>query len=153
MKRLTDDVVNFFQNQNFVIVSTIDKNGASHSACKGVVKINKNGVIYLLDLYKAVTFKNLQHNKNISITAVDEHKFSGYCLKGRAKLIKLDAVKSRLVKTWENKIVGRISSRVIKNIHGEKGHGRHPEALLPKPAYMIEIETREVVDLTPHKLK
>ena len=153
MKRLTADVVNFFQNQNFVIVSTIDKKGCPHTSCKGLIKINKNGKAYLLDLYKTKTFRNLKHNSSIGITAVDEHRFKGYFLKGKAKLVDIGELKSHVLKVWENKIVERISNRVVKNIRGEKGHTKHPEALLPKPTYMIDMEIKDVVDLTPHKLK
>ena len=54
MQRLTEDIIQLFQNQGYVIVSTIDRDGLPHSACKGIVKINRSGRIYLLDLYKAI---------------------------------------------------------------------------------------------------
>jgi len=152
-KILSDDIIHFFQRQGFVIVSTIDKNGIPHTSCKGIVKIDKNGRIYLLDLYKAHTYENLKQNRNISLTAVDEHKFRGYCLKGKAKVIKEDKIKSHIIKTWEEKITSRITSRILKNIRGEKGHSRHPEILLPRPEYLIVMEVKEIIDLTPHPLR
>ena len=72
---LTEEVINFLHAQNFVIVSSLDKNGKLHNACKGIVDIDKGGHIYLLDLYKGNTYGNLGRNSNISITAVDEHRF------------------------------------------------------------------------------
>lgn len=153
MKRLSDDIVQFFQKQGFVIVSTVDGNGYAHSSCKGIVKINRNGRIYLLDLYKERTYENLRQNPHISITAVDEHRFRGYCLKGKAKIIKRAKLKSQIIEAWEDKITSRITQRIIKSIRGEKGHPRHPEVLLPKPEYMIVMEVEEVIDLTPNHLK
>ena len=153
MQRINDEIIDFFQSQSFVIVSTIDKKGNPHSSCKGIVRINKNGSIYLFDLYQGKTFDNLKRNPRISITAVDEHKFNGYCLKGKAKIINTDRLSPQTIKTWDEKITGRISRRIIKNIHGQKGHPRHPEAHLPRPQYLIVIKVEEVVDLTPYQLR
>lgn len=153
MKRLSDEIIQFFHNQSFVIVSTLDKDGSLHSSCKGIVKINQNGLIYLLDLYRARTYDNLKRNPRISITAVDEHKFKGYCLKGKAKIIKTEELKPKIIKAWEDRITSRITQRVLKNMRGEKGYPQHPEALLPKPQYLIEMRVKDIIDLTPHHIK
>ncbi|MFH1640762.1 MAG: pyridoxamine 5'-phosphate oxidase family protein [Candidatus Omnitrophota bacterium] len=152
--KLPDEVIYFFQSQGYVIVSTVDKDGSPHNSCKGIVKINKaEGAVYLLDLYKARTYENLKNNKKISLTAVDEHHFKGYCLKGRARLINSDNMASDILRDWQDKITGRLTKRILKNIREEKGHASHPEVLLPQPKYIIEIKVREIVDLTPHNLK
>ncbi|MFA4842614.1 MAG: hypothetical protein WC658_02110 [Candidatus Omnitrophota bacterium] len=57
----------------------------------GAIKL-ENGIllsfqVYLFDLYHGQTYNNLKKNSGASITAVDEHRFKGYCLKGRAKLM------------------------------------------------------------------
>jgi len=153
MPKLTEEIIQFFQNQGFTVITTIDKDSRPHNACKGIVKINKSGKVYLLDLYLQKTYENLRHNPHMSITAVDEHKFKGYCLKGRASLIAKEKLKPQIIKAWEDRITSRITQRVIKNMREEKGHPRHPEALFPKPAYMIVMEVEEVVDLTPHHLR
>ncbi|MDD2688714.1 MAG: pyridoxamine 5'-phosphate oxidase family protein [Candidatus Omnitrophica bacterium] len=152
MQKLADEVIQFFHHQNFAIVTTIDKRGYPHNSCKGVIQINEDGKVYLLDLYKAITFENLKINPHMSITGVDEHKFKGYCLKGRAKIVTSKGLNQRLIKAWEERIAGRITQRLIKNVSGLKGHPRHPEALLPKPEYLIAVEVEEVVDLTPHHI-
>lgn len=153
MKKLDTNVIDFFQNQGCVIVSTIDKNGSVHNACKGIVMINSNGEIYLLDLYRGKTHENLKNNPRISLTAIDEHKFTGYCLKGRGRILPEAKLQSQIIKAWEERITGRLTRRLLKNIRGEKGHGRHPEVLLPRPEYMIVMKVEEVVDLTPQQLK
>lgn len=150
---LSDDIIHFFKNQGFVIVSTVDKHGAPHNSCKGIIEINKKGEVFLMDLYFGKTFKNLKNNHNISITAVDEHKFKGYSLIGKVKIIEEVNLKHHTIKAWDKKITSRLTQRVIKNLKEEKGHLRHPEALLPRPKYMILMQTHSIVDLTPHHLK
>lgn len=149
MIKLNNAVVKFFQGQRFNVVSTIDKDGYPHNSCKGIVEITEDGRVYLLDLYMKKTYENLLNNPNISIAAVDEHKFIGYSLKGRAKIIEKNKMGARLVKLWEKKITDRIAHRLLKNLRGERGHLSHPEALLPKPEYIILVEVTEVINLTP----
>lgn len=153
MKRLNKEISQFFKKQSFTIVTTIGKGGIPHNSCKGIVEIGKGGKVYLLDLYKQKTYENLKRNPRMSVTAVDEHRFRGYCLKGKAKLIPRKKLTPKDIAAWEEKITDRITRRMIKNIHEEKGHPRHPEALFPKPAYMIVMQIEEIVDLTPHHLR
>jgi len=150
---ITPDIIQFFHSQRFTIVSTIDKKGYPHNSCKGIVDIDKTGKVYLLDLYMSATYGNLRKDNHISITAVDEHKFRGYCLKGSASIVPKDKVKGRILKLWENKVTSRISHRLLKNMKGENGHIAHPEALLPPPAYLIAVDVDEIIDLTPSNIK
>ncbi len=152
-KKISDEIAHFFYNQSCVVVSTISAKGFPHNACKGIIQINQEGKVYLLDLYKGKTYANLSHNPNISITAINEHKFKGYCLIGKARIAKVEEFDKSLIRAWEERIASRITQRVIKNIAGEKGHPRHPESLLPDPKYVIVMEIDEIVDLTPHHLK
>jgi uncharacterized pyridoxamine 5'-phosphate oxidase family protein len=153
MKKIGEEVVQFFQNQRFVIVSTIDAGGFPHTSCKGIIKIDEKGWVYLLDLYTRRTFQNLRQNSHISLTGVDEHAFTGYCLKGKAKIVPVRKLKQDIFSLWEEKINSRISHRIIRNLRGEKGHARHPEASLPPPEYVIVVKINEVVDLTSALLK
>ncbi len=153
MAKLPEDVVKFFHSQHFTIVSTIDPDGMPHISCKGIVNIDPDGTIYLLDLYTGKTRANLERNPSINLSAVDEHKFKGYSLKGTAKIIKEDELKSHIIKAWEEKITARITHRLIKNLRGEPGHEKHPEAQLPKPKYLIAMTVTEIVDLTPPPLR
>jgi uncharacterized pyridoxamine 5'-phosphate oxidase family protein len=153
MKKLNNDVIHFFHSQGCVIVSTVNQAGAVHNACKGIVEIIPDGKVFLLDLYHGKTYAHLRANPNISITAIDEHKFKGYCLQGKARVASVTEVEPRLINAWEEKMTGRITQRMLKNISGEKGHLRHPEARLPEPKYLIAIDIENVIDLTPLHLK
>ncbi|MDP2942091.1 MAG: pyridoxamine 5'-phosphate oxidase family protein, partial [Candidatus Omnitrophota bacterium] len=59
MNIISDDVKRFILAQHFAIVSTVGSDGIPHSSCKGIVKINTDGTIYLLDLYMGQTYENL----------------------------------------------------------------------------------------------
>jgi len=152
-KKLTEGIIRFFHRQPYTIITTVDRDGCPHNSCKGIVDIEEDGKVYLLDLYKAKTYENLKQNPHINITAVDEHKFIGFTLKGKAKIANKNKLKSHIIKAWETKITKRISQRLLKNLKGEKGHPLHPEASLPKPEYLIEVDVNEVIDLTPHHIK
>jgi len=153
MVKLNRDIINLFENQGCVIVATIDSNSMPHTSCKGMIKIEETGRVYLLDAYHGQTFKNLKQNPSASVTAFNEHKFQGFCLKGKARLIHKDELTQSMVKSWEDRITGRLTQRLLKNIREGKGHRGHPEASLPKPKYMIVLEVEEVIDLTPSHLK
>lgn len=147
------DVLHFFAEQGCVVVSSIDPEGRPHSSCKGIIKIAPGGEIYLLDLYRAATYNNIRNNPKASITAFNEHAFRGYCLKGSARAVAVEEVERGLLKAWEDRIASRITQRLIRNIREEKAQSRHPEAFLPKPAYMLVVRVEEIVDLTPRHLR
>jgi nitroimidazol reductase NimA-like FMN-containing flavoprotein (pyridoxamine 5'-phosphate oxidase superfamily) len=153
MIKLSDDIVHFFQDQGCVLISTVDEKGCPTAACKSVVEMNSAGTVYLLDLYMAKTYANLKANPLVCLTAIDEHKFKGYCLKGRARIVSKDDIPARILKLWEDKITSRLTKRLLRNLREEKGHPRHPEILLPHPTYMIAVDINEIVDLTPRQLK
>ncbi|MDP3786096.1 MAG: pyridoxamine 5'-phosphate oxidase family protein [Candidatus Omnitrophota bacterium] len=153
MNIISDDVKRFILAQHFAIVSTVGTDGIPHSSCKGIVKINTDGTIYLLDLYMGQTYENLTINPSINLTAVDEHKFKGYCLKGTAEIVSSDKWKPDVLKAWEQRMASRITHRILRNIRGERGHPKHPEAQLPRPKYLIAITVKEVIDLTPPQLR
>lgn len=151
MKELPGEIINFLQRQHFVIVCTVDRNRFPHTSCKGIVDIDKKGKIYLLDLYRENTYRNLKENPYMSITAVDEHKFVGFCIKGIGQIVKEKDVDERLLNLWKDKLVKRITSRVIRNLQSGRGQGTHPEATFPYPKHLIEMKVTEIVDLSDRK--
>lgn len=153
MKPLPPAIIDFLRTQDFVVVSSIDENGFPHSSCKAIVKIDPAGEIYLVDVYRGLTSKNIAHNSHVSISAVDEHKFIGYCLKGRARVIPAKVISQEILKTWEDNITSRLAKRLLKNLVQDKGQGHHPEASLPHPQHLIALEVEAIIDLAPQRLK
>ncbi len=152
MKKIPDKAAKLLKENGFVIVSTLDKSGGIHCSAKGVIEVKK-GQVYLIDLYKRITYVNLERDPTISITAIDEHKFIGFTLKGKAEIVKREKIKEKLIIRWEQRIVERISKRVIKNVKKEKSSVKHPESKFPRPEYLIEMDVNQIVDLTPSHLK
>jgi uncharacterized pyridoxamine 5'-phosphate oxidase family protein len=153
MPELIRKVINFLEAQGVVLLTTIDEKGFPHSSCKGIVKIEETGRVYLLDAYRGTTFRNLKRNPRACLSAFNEHKFRGYSLKGRARPVRGDELSKGTLKLWEKKITARLTDRLLSNVRGQKGHRGHPEALLPEPKYMIVFEVESLIDLTPPNLK
>ena len=148
--KLNNEIISFFKEQGFNIVSTLNKDGSIHSSCKGIVDI-KNNKAYLLDLYCGRTFKNIRNNPNITVTAVDEHAYKGYALSGEAKIVKKEDIGSEILKSWEKNISKRVSKRLVKNIKNDRKSKHHPEAKFPNPKYLILLNIEKVTDLAPVK--
>lgn len=153
MIRLPRNIIYFFEQQRFVIVSTLDHKDKIHSSAKGIVGIEETGRVYLIDLYQANTFNNLKRNPTISITAIDEHQFIGYTLKGKAEIVQKSEIGETVMRNWYDRVVQRISQRVVKNIKEDKINSQQPEAFFPHPQYLIKMNVEEIVDLTPGHLK
>jgi len=151
--KIPGSTLQFIQDQGCVVVASIDEHGFPHSACKGIVEITHDGRIFLFDLYRQITHQNILRNPKISITVFDEHKFKGFCLKGNARIVHESDIDTRLTQAWEDRIAGRLTQRLLKNVREEKGAAHHPEALLPKPEYLIVMEVEEIINLTPHHLR
>jgi len=150
---LTTNIINLVNSQSYVLVSTIDGKGYIHSVAKGVVNITPGGAVSIIDLYKKDTYNNLKKNSLISVTVVDEPKFMGYTLKGKAKIIEKDSLDQNLLAQWEKKVIERISRRLITSVQKDKVGSHHPEAALPHIQYLIQMQVEEVVDLTPEHIK
>ncbi len=153
MKQISVAIIDFLHTQDFVVVSSIDKNGIPHSSCKAIVKIVPAGKIYVVDVYHGVTSENIERNQRISISAVDEHKFIGYCLKGKARKMQDDFISQEIIKTWEDNITSRLAKRLLRNLVQDQGQRHHPEASLPYPKQLIVLEVEEIVDLAPFHLR
>ncbi len=153
MKQISVAIIDFLRTQDFVIVSSIDKNGFPHSSCKAIVKIDPAGEIYLVDAYHGVTSENIERNQQISISAVDEHKFVGYCLKGKASKMQDNFISQEMIKTWEDNITSRLAKRLLRNLVQDQGQKHHPEASLPKLKHIIVLVVEEIVSLAPYRVQ
>jgi uncharacterized pyridoxamine 5'-phosphate oxidase family protein len=137
------------KKQGYVIVATLDDMGRIHCSAKGIVGLEAEGRIYLIDLYKARTYKNLANNPIVSLTFVNEHQFAGYTLQGKAKIVEREDIADHIIEEWEEKVIQRISQRLIKNLQEGKQVAAHPEAAFPHPKYLIEVDVENIIDLAP----
>ena len=153
MKQIPSAVSEFLHTQGFAIISSIDKDGFPHSSCKDIVKIDPRGQVYLMDAYYGETGENIKRDPRVSISVVDEHKFIGYCLKGKAKVSSSDQISHEFIKSWEDNITSRLAKRLLHNLAQDKSRQHHPEASLPHPKQLIIITVEEIVNLAPHYLR
>jgi len=153
MKKIPAEIIDFLRAQGFVVISSVDKAGFPHSSCKAIIRVDQAGKIFLMDAYRGTTCENIKRNPQISISVVDEHKFMGYCLKGKGEIMSDNNLSQEMIKIWEDNITSRLVKRLLRNLSGDKGHGLHPEASLPHPKHIIAIEVEEIVDLAPHHLR
>jgi uncharacterized pyridoxamine 5'-phosphate oxidase family protein len=152
MEKIADDIVYFLKQQEFVIVSTLEENNTIHCSAKGIVHI-ENDSIYLIDLYRGKTFTNLKHNREITITAVDGHKFKGYSLQGKGHILDKKKIDAKFIQAWEKKVINRISKRLLINLKKDRKQGHHPEARFPEPQYIILMQVEAIIDLAPQYLR
>jgi len=146
---LSDKVVSFFEKQNFVIVATLDGKGAVHCSAKGIIGVDL-GEILVADLYLTHTYKNLKKNPQVSLTAVEEHSFTGYTLQGKARLVVREDIPVEWIEQWESRIVKRMSHRVVKGVQNKSKSRVHFEAGLPPHLqYVMAVRVDNVVDLAP----
>jgi len=147
---LPQKAVDCLEKQGIVIVSTLDEKGNIHCAVKGIVGIEKEGKVFVVDLFLNRTFRNLKRDSRVSITAVDERRFIGYTLQGKAKIVLSKDMKSHIVPEWENRIIQRITQRVVKNVQtGVKSKSPFEAGLPHSPKYLIEIDVEKIIDLSP----
>ncbi|MDD5116283.1 MAG: pyridoxamine 5'-phosphate oxidase family protein [Candidatus Omnitrophica bacterium] len=152
-KQIPVPIADFLRNQGFVIVSSIDENGFPHVSCKDIVRVDPLGQIYLIDVHHGLTVKNLRANPLISVSGIDEPRFMGYCLKGRARVLPRHEISQEFIRAWEDNITSRLAKRLLHNLSQDKARAHHPEASLPSPKYLIIVALEEIVDLTPKYLR
>ncbi|MFH1063361.1 MAG: pyridoxamine 5'-phosphate oxidase family protein [Candidatus Omnitrophota bacterium] len=144
--KLSNSIISLMKKQGFVIVSSLDEQGKIHCSAKGLVGIEQERV-FIIDLYKAGTYNNLSKNPTVTISFVDEHRFEGYALQGKAKIVEKENIKDSIIAEWEDKVLQRISQRVIQNLKQGKPGAHHPEASFPHPKYLIEIDMKKLLIL------
>ena len=120
MKNIPEKIVKFFNEQGFVIVSTLDFKNTIHSSAKGIVGISKKGRVCVVDIYMGQTRENIKNNPVMTITAIDEGRFIGYALKGNALIINKEDIKDHVNTNWEKKVTDRILKRVVRNVKKQK---------------------------------
>jgi uncharacterized pyridoxamine 5'-phosphate oxidase family protein len=147
---INKEVLQFFEKQDSVIVSTLDGDGRIHCSVKGIVGTKEEDKIFLIDLYLRETFRNLKINPTISITALDEHIFKGYTIQGEAEIIPRDKIHEVIFEDWEKRVVDRISKRIAKSVGAGLKSKAHHEAHLPlHPQYLIKVAIKNIINLEP----
>ena len=148
------DLMDFLKDRHTAVVATLDDGGCVHTAVKGIVGVEAAGRLYVVDLYKRETFHNITRRPCVTVTVFDEERFLGWSLQGRGKVVERDAIANELHAEWEERIVNRISERLLANLRSAFGGRANYESQLPHaPQYVIEVDVERVVDLRPTCIK
>ena len=152
--RIPENAARMLDKQHFVIVSSVDQKGSVDSAAKGIIEVDPKGRICVLDLYRGRTYRNIKKNPRVTLTAIDERRFRGYSIKGKARIMSDGALPKRKLSVWQDKIAKRIARRLIKHVKEETpDHEDIPEARFPLPKHIIEIDVLDIIDIAPHRAK
>ena len=152
--KINETIEHFLKDHTVAVISTLNKKGEIHSSVKEIVGFETRGKIFIMDLYQNITLENLKNNPTITLTLVDEAKFKGYAFVGKAKIIIKKDIKQSLIQGFEDKIVKRISKRLIEKVKSENSARVNFEAALPdQPKHLIEIDINRIIDLVPPKKK
>ncbi|MDD5069458.1 MAG: pyridoxamine 5'-phosphate oxidase family protein [Candidatus Omnitrophica bacterium] len=144
----------FLKDHTIAIISTVNQQGEIHSSVKEIVGFENTGKLFIMDLYQNKTLANLKKNPTITLTMVDEVKFKGYAFIGKAKIVIKKNIKQDLIHGWENRIIKRISKRLIEKVKSENAARVNFEAHLPhQPKHLIEVDIDRIIDLAPPKIK
>ena len=86
MVKISEEIKEFLKTL-LVYVATSDAKGVPNVVPKGDIAILGENEIVFADLYSHQTKKNLAKNPHISICVVNPASYTGYQLKGKAKVI------------------------------------------------------------------
>lgn len=149
MTKIDRDVELFLQQQDVILVSTVDPEGSINTAAKGIARIDaEKGIIYIVDLYNGKTRRNLSANGIITISAVDYDRFKGWQIKGSGIEHESDET-AQIMSKWDQNLTSRIAKRIIHNMRkGRRSTLKHSEKTFPKPKYIIEMQAKEIINLS-----
>jgi uncharacterized pyridoxamine 5'-phosphate oxidase family protein len=148
------DLMDFLKDHHTAVVATLDEGGCVHTSVKGIVGVAAAGRLYVVDLYKRQTYQNILKRACVTVTVLDQDRFVGWSLQGRGKTVEKEAIAAELHAEWEERIVNRISERLLSNLRSAFGGKANYESQLPHmPQYVIEVDVEKVVDLRPTCIK
>jgi len=150
--KITEEMVSLLLKQNVAVVATVGPEGVPNLSLKGVVKVEPEGFIYFMDLYRGKTRSNLLRNQAVALTVFSVAQFKGYQFKGRAELIDSGQLYEEMVAAWKNKKRNIVGDRIIKNVRkGFSGEGS--ETHLPDPKYLVRVKVEKIYNLVPQTLR
>lgn len=97
MIRIPEEIREFLRT-HLAYVATVDGKGMPNVVPKGDVAVCGENEIVFADLYSHQTKKNLKSNPHVSICVVNPAAYTGYQLKGRARIVERGKAYDRLLR-------------------------------------------------------
>jgi uncharacterized pyridoxamine 5'-phosphate oxidase family protein len=86
MVTITSDVKEMMEKQQVILVGTSNKRGIPNLSPRSSFYVDKDA-IYWYEIFKHKSYQNFMKNNWISISVIDNVKFSGYQLKGKVEIV------------------------------------------------------------------
>ncbi len=139
--------------QNVVVVGSVNPDGTPNLSLKGLLQVDaEEGLIYVCDLYRKKTSRNLKRHPGVSILVFSIEEFSGYQFTGTAELIETGPLFEKMSADWSRKKSRLIGRRISRNVRKGFSHGRS-ETHLPPPRALVRVKVDKVYDLSPAHLQ
>jgi len=140
-------LVQLLQKTDFISVGTADEHGQPSVANKFILKIEGNSV-YIVDLIKGRTWRNLQYNPLISLTVMDEDNLRNYQINGTASVLEAGSELDRLLAEFADKQVLFATDRIISGVQQLKPHKDQVfSSVQARVVYKVTVS--EVVEVGP----
>ncbi len=146
-EKIPPGLVQLLQKTDFISVGTADEHGQPSVANKFILKIEGNSV-YIVDLIKGRTWRNLQYNPLISLTVMDEDNLRNYQINGTASVLEAGSELDRLLAEFADKQVLFATDRIISGVQQLKPH---KEQVFPsvQAKVVYKVTVNEVVEVGP----
>lgn len=86
MVTITSNVKEMMEMQQIILVGTSNKRGIPNLSPRSSFYVDKD-VIYWYEIFMQKTYQNFTKNNWVSVSIIDNTKFSGYQLKGKVEIV------------------------------------------------------------------
>ncbi len=119
--KIPEGLAVLLQKADFISVGTSDENGQPSVASKFLLKVEGNN-IYLVDLIKGKTWRNLRYNPLISLSVMDEDNLRGYQINGTVLALDSGNDFDTLMLEFADKQVSFATNKIISGVQQAKPH-------------------------------
>ncbi len=123
MVRISSDIKNMIEEQDFIVLGTVDKYGIPNVSPRSTFHVTSKAV-YWFELFKHKSFSNFQDEPWVSVSVFDKSNLTGYQLKGKVSIVQDkeefffadQRISNRLEKQKKKKIIQKTKNQNYKII-------------------------------------
>jgi general stress protein 26 len=134
-----------------VHLATCGKDGKPNSAPKLLVNIQAPNKVYVLDYKSTQTFKNIDCNRKVSLSFMDDDSFTGYRLTGDSEILESGPEFDKAKRSWEKRLIHFEADRIIRRIRGNYST-KESENKLPPDFVIIKLTANEAAVVKPGRV-
>lgn len=120
-EKISRGLAALLKKSEFISVGTSDASGSPSVASKFLLKVDGN-TVYLVDLIKGKTLRNVRYNPIISLSVMDEDNLRGYQINGTVSVIEFGKEFDLLMLEFTEKQVSFATNRIIAGVQQSKPH-------------------------------